>query len=481
MEGRPHTPVHTPPPFARTLRAYNARTMRAQFFLSPVTDSPYGNHAGARSGVLMKVTRIKGFADVGPDEAKVWQRIEGAAAQVFASYNFKEIRIPVLEKSELFSRSLGETTDVIEKEMYTFPDRDAGATLLSLRPEGTAGVVRAYVEGNLYQSEPLRKLWYLGPMFRRERPQKGRLRQFHQIGAEVFGRTDPFADAELLLLLRDLWAELGVAGTVLEVNSIGCAECRPVYRAALVTFLEGRREELCADCDRRLENNPLRVLDCKRESCAGIAASAPSILSHLCTDCRQHFETLLDLLKDLRPGPVVNDRLVRGLDYYCRTTFEWKAGAGLGSQNTVAAGGRYDGLVKSLGGPPVAGVGFALGVERLALLLAEGAATEAAAPLLYLAWMGAEARRWMFALAHRLRRRGLRVDMEGDARSLKSQMRRAGKLGARVVLIVGPDEMAKGTAVMRHMTTREQTEVDFADIDDRLAGRPGAPRHQVFG
>ena len=424
----------------------------------------------------MKLTRIKGFSDVLPGEVETWQRIESAAERVFACYNFKEIRIPVLEKSELFSRSLGESTDVIEKEMYTFADRDAKATLLSLRPEGTAGVVRAYGEGMLHQVEPVRKLYYLGPMFRRERPQKGRLRQFHQIGAEVFGRTDPFIDAELLLLLRDLWEELDVPETVLELNSIGCADCRPGYRATLVAFLEEHRGALCADCDRRLENNPLRVLDCKRESCAEIVTAAPSILFHLCADCQLHFETVLDLLKGLRPEPVVNHRLVRGLDYYCRTTFEWKAGAGLGSQNTVAAGGRYDGLVQSLGGPPVAGVGFALGVERLALLLAEADAGEPDAPLLYLAWMGEEAQRWTFALAHRLRRRGLRVDLDGEAKNLKRQMRRADKLGARVVLIVGPDEMTKGKALMRHMATKEQTEVDFADVDESLVEPFGPPR-----
>ena len=424
----------------------------------------------------MKLTRIKGFSDVLPGEVETWQRIEATAERVFASYNFKEIRIPVLEKSELFSRSLGESTDVIEKEMYTFADRDSRETLLSLRPEGTAGVVRAYGEGGLHQVEPVRKLYYLGPMFRRERPQKGRLRQFHQIGAEVFGRTDPFIDAELLLMLQDLWDGLGVAGTVLEVNSIGCADCRPGYRAALVGFLEGRRSDLCADCDRRLGNNPLRVLDCKRQSCAGTVSEAPSIQSHLCAECRRHFYMVLELLKDLRPEPVLNPRLVRGLDYYCRTTFEWKAETGLGSQNTVAAGGRYDGLAQSLGGPPVAGVGFALGVERLALLLAGGETREPAVPLLYLAWIGEEAQRWTFALAHRMRRRGVRVDLEGETRSLKSQMRRADKLGAHGVLIVGPDEMTKSRALMRHMATKEQTEVDFADIDESLVESFGPPR-----
>lgn len=416
----------------------------------------------------MKLTRIRGFSDVLPGEVETWQRIEVVAKQIFATYNFNEIRLPVLEKSELFSRSLGESTDVIEKEMYTFPDRDSKATLLSLRPEGTAGVVRAYGEGNLHQVDPVRKLYYLGPMFRRERPQRGRLRQFHQIGAEVLGRTDPFIDAELLLLLQDLWAELGVAGTFLEVNSIGCVECRPGYRAALVRFLEGRRRALCPDCDRRLDGNPLRVLDCKRESCSEIVTAAPSILSHLCTGCRSHFGTVMELLKDLRPEPVVNERLVRGLDYYCRTTFEWKAGAGLGSQNTVAAGGRYDGLAQSLGGPAVAGVGFALGVERLALLLSEVNVGGSPSRLLYLAWMGDEAQRWVYFLAHRLRRQGFRVEVEGEARSLKSQMRRADKLGAHGVLIVGPDEIKRGMAQLRDMATKDQGELGFDRIDESL-------------
>ena len=421
----------------------------------------------------MKLTRIKGFSDVLPGEVETWQRIENAAQRVFACYNFKEIRIPVLEKSDLFSRSLGESTDVIEKEMYTFEDRDAKATLLSLRPEGTAGVVRAYAEGKLHQVEPVRKLYYLGPMFRRERPQKGRLRQFHQIGAEVFGRTDPFIDAELLLLLRDLFEELGLEDAALELNSIGCGECRPGYRAALVEFLESRRGELCVDCDRRLAVNPLRVLDCKRDSCAETVKAAPSILAHLCADCRRHFDTVRELTRDVRPEPAVNSRLVRGLDYYCRTTFEWKS-AGLGSQNTVAAGGRYDGLVETLGGPRVAGVGFALGVERLSLLLSGGEA--AAAPLLYVAWMGDEAQRWAFSLAQRMRRRGVRVDMEGEEKSLKSQMRRADKMGAAAVLMVGPDETARGKAAVRRMATGEQFEVDFADADESLVERFGPPR-----
>jgi len=415
----------------------------------------------------MKVHRIKGFSDILPGEVEVWQAVEAAARQVFENYNFAEIRIPILEKSELFSRSLGESTDVVEKEMYTFPDHGSGSTLVSLRPEGTAGVVRAYTEGALHQVEPVRKLYYLGPMFRRERPQKGRLRQFHQIGAEALGRSDPFVDVEMMLLLQDFFGDLGIEGTRLDVNSIGCATCRPEYRNRLLAFLEDRRDGLCDDCKRRMERNPLRVFDCKQESCAAIVKGAPSIRSHLCDACQAHFETVVELLGQAALEFNVNERLVRGLDYYCRTTFEWKD-ARLGAQDAVAAGGRYDGLVKALGGPPTAGVGFALGVERLMLLLAQKSDDPKRAPLVYFAWIGEVARCRMFPLAHQVRRAGVRVEIEGQDRSLKSQMRRADKLGARLVLILGPEELEQGRAVLRHMETKQQSEVDLNDLEERI-------------
>ncbi|HET8563101.1 MAG TPA: histidine--tRNA ligase, partial [Candidatus Binatia bacterium] len=310
----------------------------------------------------MKISAIKGFSDVLPGEVEVWQSIEEKARAVFACYHFSEIRIPVLEKTELFSRSIGETTDIVEKEMYTFADQDAKGSLLTLRPEGTAGVVRSYIETEMFKTEPVRKLYYMGPMFRRERPQKGRQRQFHQIGAEVLGRGDPFVDAEILLLLHDFLSALELRGLTLQLNSLGDVECRPQYRQKLLEFLRAREQALCANCRRRMERNPLRVLDCKEPGCIEATQGAPSILDHLCAACREHFDAVQRLLHETNVDYVLNPRLVRGLDYYCRTTFEWTT-AQLGSQNAVAAGGRYDGLVKDLGGPSLPGVGFAIGME----------------------------------------------------------------------------------------------------------------------
>src|SRR5215472_2597186 len=338
----------------------------------------------------MKVTAVKGFSDVLPGEVERWQFVEEKGRRVFAAYNFAEIRIPILEKTELFSRSLGETTDVVEKEMYTFPDQD---TLLTLRPEGTAGVVRAYVESEMYKTEPARKLYYMGPMFRRERPQKGRMRQFHQIGAEALGRGDPFIDAEILLLLNDFFAALNFTELSLELNSLGDAECRPRYRDKLLGFLKAREEPLCANCRRRIDRNAPRALDCKEPGCIAATQDAPSILDALCTPCRVHFDTVQGLLRDTGVRYSVDPRMVRGLDYYCRTTFEWTT-TRLGSQSAVAAGGRYDGLVEQLGGPAIPGVGFAMGVERLTMLLRTQEIAAINGPSCYVVWVGETARDW---------------------------------------------------------------------------------------
>ena len=418
----------------------------------------------------MKITAIKGFADILPGEVEIWQLIEQEARAVFASYNFSEIRIPILEKTELFSRSIGDTTDIVEKEMYTFSDQGAQGLSLTLRPEGTAGVVRAYIESEMYKIEPVRKLFYMGPMFRRERPQKGRMRQFHQIGAETLGRADPFIDAEVLLMLNDFFSRIGLEGATLELNSLGCAECRPRYRDRLLKFLHEREEELCGNCRRRMERNPLRVLDCKEPGCIELTKSAPSILESLCEACRDHFECVQNLLRQADVKFLLNPRMVRGLDYYCRTTFEWTSNQ-LGSQNAVAAGGRYDGLVQELGGPPIPGVGFALGVERLALLLRMKGSQESAGPSLFIVWIGAKARDWVFPLVHRLRRRGVSAEIEGETRSLKSQMRRADKLKAVAVLIIGEDELQKGTAVLRDMKSKRQEEISLANIEAELMAR----------
>ncbi|MGE5816886.1 MAG: histidine--tRNA ligase [Deltaproteobacteria bacterium] len=418
----------------------------------------------------MKITAVKGFADILPGEVETWQLIEQEARAVFASYNFSEIRIPILEKTELFSRSIGDTTDIVEKEMYSFSDQGAQGLSLTLRPEGTAGVVRAYIESEMYKIEPVRKLFYMGPMFRRERPQKGRMRQFHQIGAETLGRADPFIDAEVLLMLNDFFSRIGLEGATLELNSLGCAECRPRYRDRLLKFLREREEELCGNCRRRMERNPLRVLDCKEPGCIELTKSAPSILESLCEACRDHFECVQNLLRQADVKFLLNPRMVRGLDYYCRTTFEWTSNQ-LGSQNAVAAGGRYDGLVQELGGPPIPGVGFALGVERLALLLRMKGSQESAGPSLFIVWIGAKARDWAFPLVHRLRRRGVSAEIEGETRSLKSQMRRADKLKAVAVLIIGEDELQKGTAVLRDMKSKKQEEISLANIEAELMAR----------
>lgn len=418
----------------------------------------------------MKITAIRGFSDILPGEVEIWQTVEARARQVFGAYNFSEIRIPVLEKTELFSRSIGETTDIVEKEMYTFEDQDAKGSLLTLRPEGTAGVVRAYVESEMHKIEPVRKLYYMGPMFRRERPQKGRMRQFHQIGAEALGRGDPFIDAEILLLLQDFFSRVGVQGAALQLNSLGCVHCRPVYRQKLLAFLKQKEDSLCDNCRRRMERNPLRVLDCKVLGCIEATREAPSILESLCAECQEHFDTVQRLLAESQVAYVLNPRMVRGLDYYCRTTFEWTSDQ-LGSQNAIAAGGRYDGLVEELGGPSIPGVGFAMGIERLTLLLRVNESGVSIAPNLYIAWVGPKARDWVFALVHRLRQKGLSVEMDAEERSLKSQMRRADKLKAQWVLIVGDDELQKRRAALRDMASKRQHEIEFEKIEAELMSK----------
>ena len=424
----------------------------------------------------MKITSIKGFADILPEEVGAWQRVEAAARRIFDAYHFAEIRIPIVEKTELFSRSIGETTDIVEKEMYTFEDRDSrsneasNTTKLTLRPEGTAGVVRAYVEAEMYKVETVRKLYYMGPMFRRERPQKGRMRQFHQIGAEALGRSDPFIDAEILLLLNDFFGAVGLTELSLQINSLGDSECRPQYREKLLAFLKAREESLCANCRRRIDRNPLRALDCKEPGCIAATQDAPSILDSLCVNCREHFATVQRLLRETNVEYTLNPRMVRGLDYYCRTTFEWTT-AQLGSQSAVAAGGRYDGLVEQLGGPAIPGVGFAMGVERLTMLLKMQDNSAANGPSLYVVWIGEKARDWAFPLVHRLRKKNIAVEMEGEARSLKSQMRRADKFKALSVLIVGDDELAQGKAVLRDMASKRQDEISLDRIEAELAAR----------
>jgi histidyl-tRNA synthetase len=392
------------------------------------------------------LTAVKGFNDILPGETGRWQYIEQTARRVFELNGFGEIRVPVLEKTELFCRSIGDATDIVEKEMYTFTDK--GDNSVTLRPEGTAGVMRSFIEHKLYAQDPVAKLYYMGPMFRYERPQKGRYRQFHQIGAEITGVHDPLADAQVLNMLVTFFREIGLDEPSLQINSLGCPECRPTYRAALCAFLEARMEQLCDDCRRRFATNPLRALDCKVPGCAEATQGAPSVLDHLCQGCDDHFAAVRIYLDGSGTPYSINSRMVRGLDYYTRTTFEMVTGL-LGSQSAVAAGGRYDGLISQLGGPAIPGIGFAMGVERVALLL--GSKNFELVPDLFIATMGNGSREAAFRLMNGLLQGGVRVEMDYEGKSLKSQMRRADKLKARFSVVIGEDEIASGQAQLKRM------------------------------
>jgi histidyl-tRNA synthetase len=414
----------------------------------------------------MSIAAVKGFRDALPDAARVLTRIERTAGAVLERYGFDEIRLPIVERTELFARSIGETTDIVEKEMYTFPDRDG--TLLTLRPEGTAPLVRAFVEHHLDQRDQVARLYYAGPMFRHERPQKGRHRQFYQIGAELIGREDAVADAEVLLCIDDVLAALRIDERALLLNSIGDETCRPAYREELRRFGEGRLDRLCENCRRRLATNPLRILDCKEPGCREATADAPRLVDHLCEPCAEHFATVRSLLDAAGVAYDLDPRLVRGLDYYVRTTFEVTA-PGLGAQAAVGAGGRYDGLVAKLGGPALSGIGFAFGVERLALALEAAEAARGdepareAPPDVFVAPIGASAEAEALRVARRLRDCGLRVEL-GGGRSLKSQMRRADRLGAHRVLILGDEELAARRATLRDMRLKRDDKL-AVDID----------------
>jgi len=401
----------------------------------------------------MAITAIKGFNDILPEETGRWQYIEQTARRVFELNGFAEIRVPVLEKTELFCRSIGDATDIVEKEMYTFTDK--GGNSVTMRPEGTASVMRSFIENKLYAQDAVAKLYYMGPMFRYERPQKGRYRQFHQIGAEVTGINDPSIDAQVLNMLCSFFREIGLTEPQLHINSLGCPQCRPAYRAALVEFLESRLSGLCEDCKRRFSTNPLRALDCKVSGCAEATAGAPAMIEHLCGDCDSHFAKVKHYLELTGTKYQINPRMVRGLDYYTRTTFELVTGL-LGSQSAVAAGGRYDGLVSELGGPAVPGIGFAMGVERVALLLGERDFSRQ--PDLFIATMGEAERDAAFRLLAELQQAGVWVEMDYEGKSLKSQMRRADKLKARFSVVLGSNEIASNRAAIKRMADGQLTE-----------------------
>src|SRR6267142_1025451 len=408
----------------------------------------------------MKFQAIKGVRDILPPESALWNRVEQTAREVFGTFGFDEIRLPVFELTELFARSVGQETDIVSKEMYSFQDRDESS--ISLRPEATASVVRAYIEHGMQTLPGNVKLYYMGPMFRRERPQKGRYRQFYQIGAEVLGSTDaPGIDAEVIEMLLAFFERLKLKGAVLHINSIGDKNCRPAYVERLRAELQVVREKLGADSQRRIETNPLRVLDSKLESEQSIIEKLPRIANHLCDECRAHYDEVKRQLALRGITYQENWRLVRGLDYYMRTTFEITA-PGLGSQNAVCGGGRYDGLVELLGGPPTKGIGFAIGEDRLILSLQE--AGKGIAPQgrdVYIAWMGERAYATAVRAAKDLRTAGLSVELPPTELKFGKALERADKLGSRFALILGDNEVAEGSWTLK--TLADGTQQKFTE------------------
>jgi histidyl-tRNA synthetase len=413
----------------------------------------------------LSIATIKGFKDILPDETPLWQWIEKNAREIFRVFGFKEIRTPLLEWTELFTRGIGQETDIVSKEMYTITDSKGRNQ--TLRPEATASVVRAYIEHQLYQLNPVKKLFSIAPMFRHERPQKGRFRQFHQINAEMFNDPGPRSDAELITMAIRIFEEVGLTDVTLYINSLGCTSCRGEFKNRLKGFLSDRRDVLCGECQRRSELNPLRVFDCKIDSCKSAIAGAPVILDHICDDCKNHFDSVKGYLDDLGIKYVVNQLLVRGLDYYSRTTFEIQTDR-LGAQSAVAGGGRYDGLISELDGPPHSGMGFAIGFERLVALLEDEKRPLTDNPELFIITLGDEAFRKGFIWADTLRKEGISIEMEYEAKGLKAQMKRADKLNAKRVLIAGDDELSKGKVVLRDMVTKAQEEIPIADLIQNL-------------
>jgi histidyl-tRNA synthetase len=404
---------------------------------------------------------IRGFKDILPGEVELWQEIEKIARSLLEDFGFKEIRIPIMERTELFKRSIGEDTDIVEKEMYTFPDRKGD--LVTLRPEATASICRAYIQHKLYTPDPVQKLYMVGPMFRRERPQKGRYRQFYQIDAEIFGVQSGLVDVQLIFLLVALCARLNIKDVEAHLNSLGCSQCRPGFRIALTDFLVSVSEKLCPDCVRRRERNPLRVLDCKVPSCRQVLAAAPSVLDHLCDDCRADFDEVTEAMSHLGIPYVIDKQLVRGLDYYTRTAFEIQT-TSLGAQSAVAGGGRYDNLLKELGGPAIPATGFAIGFDRLAELAGLNASDLVRKPDLFLAALGPKSQSLAFDWTCKLGLEGIQSEMDFSHSSLKVQMKRADKLGSAYVLILGDNEIKNGAAIVRNMQTKEQFSVPLSDV-----------------
>jgi len=414
----------------------------------------------------MSYDRVRGMYDILPDEIPWWRLVEEAVREIARRYHYHEVRFPVVESTELFSRGIGESTDVVTKEMYTFPDRKGRS--LTLRPEGTASVARLYLTHGLAAKAPFQKLFYVGPMFRYEKPQKGRNRQFHQYGIEVLGALDPVVDAEVIGFAWSLMEHLGLGGLRLRLNSIGCAEDRTGYREILREFFAPSAERMCADCRRRLLENPLRILDCKEEICQPFIAAAPGSMDSLCPECAGHFAAVRQWLDRLGLRYDIDPRLVRGLDYYTRTVFELVS-SDLGAQDTLLGGGRYDDLIERLGGPSTPGIGFAGGFERLVLALQERGCKPPIERLeLYLVSFGDEGRRAGLALAGTLRKRGVSVDLDVRGRSLRKQLEAANEMNARHVLVLGDEEARTGRGKVKEMDTGVERESSL-DVDALIA------------
>ena len=424
------------------------------------------------------IKAIRGTRDLLPPETALWNFVEAAARDVFHAYNFQEIRTPIFEETQLFARSVGEETDIVSKEMYTWEDRGRGQSekgqSLTLRPENTAGVVRAYVEHKLWD-RGLNKLYYIGPQFRRERPQKGRYRQFYQIGAETIGPSSagsesPARDAEMLEMLATLLNRVGINNWTLQLNSVGCPNDRAVYNEALRKALEPVVDKMCGDCQRRAVTNPLRVFDCKVPEDQPIIEKLPRISQFLDEGCRKHFQEVQEILKAVEVPFTLNDRLVRGLDYYTRTAFEFTHGA-LGAQNAILGGGRYDGLSEALGGPSAPGIGFAIGEDRLVLALKESAEAVARKPDVYIAPLGPGMDRESAKIAHELRRHDVVAELGDESFRLKKSLETASKMGARFALIVGENEVKAGAFALKNLETGEQVSVPRAELAQKIQSK----------
>ncbi|UCE63378.1 MAG: histidine--tRNA ligase [Nitrospirota bacterium] len=422
------------------------------------------------------IRSIKGIKDILPSHSPKWQTLESRAHELARRFGFMEIRIPIFEQTELFSRSIGGATDIVEKEMYTFPDRDG--TSLTLRPEGTAGVVRAFLEHSLANQFASRKLYYIGPMFRHERPQAGRFRQFQQFGVEAFGTEDPLMDVEIITLLWQYFSLLGLQDLTLHINSIGTLNDRHEYLGHLRDFLLPHLDKLCGNCRRRIDTNPLRILDCKVPHCRSLTDKAPALIDHLSPPSASHFREVLQNLALLKIPYTIDHRLVRGLDYYSMTTFEVTSPA-LGAQNTIGAGGRYDGLVEMLGGPPTPAVGFAIGLDRVSLVLPENAISPPS-PLVFVAGFGEAGQEAGVKLLQEIRNAGITADTDYRASTLKNLLRSADRLSASITIILGDTETKKGTAILRDMVTKKQEEIPISKVIQTLTYwiNPPSPSQQ---